>query len=214
MEEEQNIQPIENKNVPEEMSVMLTTRDGASVDPFNSPTPGESLTLSPDTKFPWERPPQYTEVRPYIEDIFLAITEEDKYIELLGMYLDNTPIDEIVQMILYTSMSSGKINPDLMLLCIEPLMYLLIAIAEQNDIEPVIYEDEDEDFDDEQKELYMEESEKTLSDMKPKQIRKSSVEPSLLAKVKELPTAEELGVANKQEEEEVEYWLKKIKRVF
>ena len=30
--------------------------------------------------------------------------------------------------------------------------------------------------------------------MKPKQIRKSSVEPSLLAKVKELPTAEELGV--------------------
>lgn len=204
MEEEQNIQPIENKNVPEEMSGMLTTRDGASVDPFNSPTPGESLTLSPDTKFPWERPPQYTEVRPYIEDIFLAITEEDKYIELLGMYLDNTPIDEIVQMILYTSMSSGKINPDLMLLCIEPLMYLLIAIAEQNDIEPVIYEDEDEDFDDEQKELYMEESEKTLSDMKPKQIRKSSVEPSLLAKVKELPTAEELGVDNKQEEEEVE----------
>lgn len=204
MEEEQNIQPIENKNVPEEMSGMLTTRDGASVDPFNSPTPGESLTLSPDTKFPWERPPQYTEVRPYIEDIFLAITEEDKYIELLGMYLDNTPIDEIVQMILYTSMSSGKINPDLMLLCIEPLMYLLIAIAEQNDIEPVIYEDEDEDFDDEQKELYMAESEKTLSDMKPKQIRKSSVEPSLLAKVKELPTAEELGVDNKQEEEEVE----------
>ena len=204
MEEEQNIQPIENKNVPEEMSGMLTTRDGASVDPFNSPTPGESLTLSPDTKFPWERPPQYTEVRPYIEDIFLAITEEDKYIELLGMYLDNTPIDEIVQMILYTSMSSGKINPDLMLLCIEPLMYLLIAIAEQNDIEPVIYEDEDEDFDDEQKELYMAESEKTLSDMKPKEIRKSSVEPSLLAKVKELPTAEELGVDNKQEEEEVE----------
>ena len=204
MEEEQNIQPIENKNVPEEMSGMLTTRDGASVDPFNSPTPGESLTLSPDTKFPWERPPQYTEVRPYIEDIFLAITEEDKYIELLGMYLDNTPIDEIVQTILYTSMSSGKINPDLMLLCIEPLMYLLIAIAEQNDIEPVIYEDEDEDFDDEQKKLYMEESEKTLSDMKPKQIRKSSVEPSLLAKVKELPTAEELGVDNKQEEEEVE----------
>ena len=204
MEEEQNIQPIENKNVPEEMSGMLTTRDGASVDPFNSPTPGESLTLSPDTKFPWERPPQYTEVRPYIEDIFLAITEEDKYIELLGMYLDNTPIDEIVQMILYTSMSSGKINPDLMLLCIEPLMYLLIAIAEQNDIEPVIYEDEDEDLDDEQKELYMKESEKTLSDMKPKQIRKSSVEPSLLAKVKELPTAEELGGDNEQEEEEAE----------
>ena len=40
MEEEQNIQPIENKNVPEEMSGMLTTSDGVSIDPFNSPTPG------------------------------------------------------------------------------------------------------------------------------------------------------------------------------
>ena len=197
-------QPIADATVESDGMLPAGLGDLAIDDPFNSPTPGESLTLSPDTKFPWERPPQYTEVRPYIEDIFLAITEEDKYIELLGMYLDNTPIDEIVQMILYTSMSSGKINPDLMLLCIEPLMYLLIAIAEQNDIEPVIYEDEDEDFDDEQKELYMAESEKTLSDMKPKQIRKSSVEPSLLAKVKELPTAEELGVDNKQEEEEVE----------
>ena len=95
----------------------------------------------------------------------------------------------------------NKINPDLMLLCIEPLMYLLIAIAEQNDIEPVIYEDEDEDLDDEQKEIYMDESEKSLKDMKPKEIRKSSVETSLLAKVKELPTAEELGVDNEQEEE-------------
>ncbi|BCV01992.1 MAG: hypothetical protein CM15mV48_390 [uncultured marine virus] len=34
MEEEQNIQPIENKNVPEEMSGMLTTRDGVSGRPF------------------------------------------------------------------------------------------------------------------------------------------------------------------------------------
>lgn len=204
MQQSPTDQPIADATVESDGMLPAGLGDLAIDDPFNSPTPGESLTLSPDTKFPWERPPQYTEVRPYIEDIFLAITEEDKYIELLGMYLDNTPIDEIVQMILYTSMSSGKINPDLMLLCIEPLMYLLIAIAEQNDIEPVIYEDEDEDFDDEQKELYMEESEKTLSDMKPKQIRKSSVEPSLLAKVKELPTAEELGVDNKQEEEEVE----------
>lgn len=204
MQQSPTDQPIADATVESDGMLPAGLGDLAIDDPFNSPTPGESLTLSPDTKFPWERPPQYTEVRPYIEDIFLAITEEDKYIELLGMYLDNTPIDEIVQMILYTSMSSGKINPDLMLLCIEPLMYLLIAIAEQNDIEPVIYEDEDEDFDDEQKELYMAESEKTLSDMKPKQIRKSSVEPSLLAKVKELPTAEELGVDNKQEEEEVE----------
>ncbi len=203
MEEQQNIQPIENKSVPEEMSGMLTTKDGTQVDPFNSPTPGESLTLTPDSKFPWERPPQYTEVRPFIEDLFLKITEDDSYVELLGLFLDNTPIDEIAQMILYTSMSSGKINPDLMLLSIEPLMYMLMAIAEQNDIEPVVYEEEDEDLDEDQQKIYVEESEKRLKDMKPKEIRKSSIEPSLLARIKELPTAEEVGVNIKKEEEEV-----------
>jgi len=177
--------------------------DGTSFDPFDAPVPGESLTAVPESKFPWERSPEYTEVRPFIEDLFLKMTEEDNYIELLGQYLNNTPIDEIVQTILYTSMTSGKINPDLMLLCIEPLMYLLIAIAEQNDIEPVIYEDEDEDLNDEQKDIYMEESEKQLKDMKPKTIRKSSVEPSLLARVKELPKAEDLGVSDTEEEEEL-----------
>ena len=78
MEEEQNINQEDNQQVPEELSGMLTTEDGVSIDPFNAPTPGESLTMSPDTKFPWERQPQYTEVRPFIEDLFLKITEEDK----------------------------------------------------------------------------------------------------------------------------------------
>jgi|TARA_R100001460_G_scaffold69396_3_gene109997 hypothetical protein len=201
MEEEENIQPIENREVPEEIANMITTDDGTSVDPFDSPTPGESLTMSPDSKFPWERPSQYSEVRPFMEDLFLKITEEENYIELLGLFLDSTPIDELTQMILYTSMANGKINPDLLLLSIEPLMYLLIAIAEQNDIEPVIYAEEDEDLDDEQKNVYMEESEKKLKDIKPEKIRKSSVEPSLLAKVEELPTAEELGIGTEQEKE-------------
>ena len=43
-------------------------------------------------------------------------------------------------------MTSGLFNPDLMLLLIEPTMYLLIAIAEENDIEPVVYEGQDEDL--------------------------------------------------------------------
>ena len=35
---------------------------------------------------------------------------------------------------------------DLMLLLIEPTMYLLIAIAEENDIEPVVYNGQDEEL--------------------------------------------------------------------
>ena len=34
--------------------------------PFNNPTPGESLTRDPEQKFPWEQPPQLNEVEPVI----------------------------------------------------------------------------------------------------------------------------------------------------
>ncbi len=30
------------------------------MNPFNSPTPGESLTVSPETRHAWESPPQQT----------------------------------------------------------------------------------------------------------------------------------------------------------
>tara|TARA_R100001460_G_C3551622_1_gene175192 strand:+ start:47 stop:709 length:663 start_codon:yes stop_codon:yes gene_type:complete len=175
------------------------------IDVFSSPTPGESLTKSPDEKFPWESAPEFTSVQPFMEEIFLQLTDEEPYIELLGLLMRKTPVDDITQVLLYKAMSSGKINPDLMLLLIEPVMYLIIAIAENSDIEPVIYEGEDiDEMDEESAQMYVNKS-KEMKDMKPEKIRKSSVEPSLLAKVEDLPTAEELDVSeesNPQEEQE------------
>lgn len=176
---------------------------GGQIDPFDAPTPGESLTKNPEEKYPWERPPQYTDTREFMEDLYLQITEDETYIDLLGSLLRKTPIDEMTQMILHTSMTKGKINPDMVLMLIEPVMYLLIAIAEQAEIEPVIYEGEDADvMSEENEQMYLDESKK-LKDMKPKEIKKSSVEPSLLAKVKELPTAQEVNVTDQEIEEEL-----------
>jgi hypothetical protein len=99
-------------------------------------------------------------------------------------------------------MSSGKINPDLLLLLIEPVMYLIIAIAENSDIEPVIYEGEDfDEMDEESAQMYVDKS-KEMKDMRPEKIRKSSVEPSLLAKVEDLPTAGDLDVSVENEPQE------------
>ena len=53
---------------------------------------------------------------------------------------------------------------------------------------------------DESKELYINESQ-NLRNIKVKEPRRTSVEPSLLAKVKELPTAKELELD--QEEEDI-----------
>jgi hypothetical protein len=85
-------------------------------------------------------------------------------------------------------MSVGKYNNDLMLLLLEPIMYLIIAIAEEYDIEPVIYEGMDND-------IAQEEDTDRAIESKPKpQVNKDSVPSSLLARVKELPSKEELGV--------------------
>ena len=53
------------------------------INPFNNPTPGESLTRDPEQKFPWEQPPQLTEVDSVIKEIFINITEKEKLLELL-----------------------------------------------------------------------------------------------------------------------------------
>jgi hypothetical protein len=80
----------------------------------------------------------------------------------------------------------GKYNNDLMLLLLEPLMYLIIAIAEEYDIEPVIYEGMDNDIAD------AEDTQVSMAKLQTKKINKDSVPASLLARVKELPSQEEL----------------------
>ena len=155
------------------------------MNPFNSPTPGESLTVSPETRHAWESPPQQTNIQPVMEQLFLQLTEKETYIELLNLLNNGTPIDELAQVILYRGMTSGLFNPDLMLLLIEPTMYLLIAIAEENDIEPNIYEGQDE-------ELADYDNVKSQISKKKQDIKKDSVPSSILQRVKTLPKLDEM----------------------
>ena len=155
--------------------------------PFNAPTPGESLTRDPEQKFPWERTPEINDVDTAIKEVFVMLTERKSLVELLNLLNNGQPVDEIAQMVAYRGMSVGKYNSDLMLLLLEPLMYLIIAIAEEYEIDPVIYEGMDDDIMDVD----------SVTDSKQKlpkpEINKDSVPSSILARVKTLPSQEELG---------------------
>ena len=155
------------------------------MNPFNSPIPGQSLTVPQETRHAWESPPRYTTVEPVLKELFLQITEKETYIELLNLLNNGTPIDELAQVILYRGMTSGLFNQDLMLLLIEPTMYLLIAIAEENDIEPNIYEGQDE-------ELADYDNVKSQISKKKQDIKKDSVPSSILQRVKTLPKLDEM----------------------
>ena len=185
--------------------------DEAGINPFNAPIPGESLTASPDNKKAWERPPEYTNEDDAMKEIYLLLTEQDKLKQLINTIDDGVPLDEIAQVILYKGYTEGKYNPDLMLLLIEPTLYLLIAIADYAEIKDyVLYTGEDNDPDTE-----IPESDITPIDMdgdgkpdmvKPtKRIREpkaESVSAGLLSRIKkELPAKVEAVTTEKVEEE-------------
>ena len=193
MQQSPTDQPIADATVESDGMLPAGLGDLAIDDPFNSPTPGESLTKTPEEKFPWEQASEYTEVRPFMEDLFLQLTEDkDRYVKLLVSFLQQVSIADTTQMLLYTSWRAGKINTDLMLLLIEPTMYLLVALAEENDIEPVIYEGQDDDL----AETETVQGQIKKEDITKKEINKDSLPPSILQRVKTLPKMDEM----KQEE--------------
>ena len=174
------------------------------MNPFNSPTPGESLTKTPEERFAWEQPPKHNTVQPVMEEMFLQLTQKENYIELLNLLNNGTPIDQLAQVILYKGMTEGLYDMDLMMLLIEPTMYLLIAIAEENEIEPVIYEEQDNELVQED-ELKNEINRQNLAKKMP--VNKSSVPPSILQRVKTLPKMDEMQQQpppQQQQEQEAE----------
>jgi len=166
--------------------------DETGVNPFNASIPGESLTSSPATKTPWEEPSRYTRQDDAMEAVYMELTNEDNLEKLIQLIDSGQALDQLAQVVLFKGYTEGLYSPDLMLLLIEPTLYLLIAIADYADIEDyVLYDEESTDpeaeihGDDVEPVSMDEEEEKTEEKPKPD---KESLGENLLAKVKsELP---------------------------
>ena len=128
--------------------VIPSEYEEAGLNPFNAPIPGESLTSSPENPKAWERPPEFTNEDDAMKALYLLLTEQDKLKVLVDTIDEGVAIDEIAQVILYKGYTEGKYNPDLMMLLIEPTIYLLISIADYAEIKDyVLYNGEDTDTD-------------------------------------------------------------------
>ena len=166
--------------------------DEVGVNPFNAPVPGESLTSPSDMPKAWERPPQHSDVENAMEAIYMELTQEDTLRKLIDMIDSDVPLDEIAQVVLYKGYTEGKFNPDLMLLLIEPTLYLLISIADYGDVKNyTLYAEEVDDpdteiSDDDVKPIMIDEDKEEKRELPKPQ--KEVLGESLLAKVeKELP---------------------------
>tara|TARA_R110000803_G_scaffold30924_1_gene69390 strand:+ start:669 stop:1289 length:621 start_codon:yes stop_codon:yes gene_type:complete len=111
----------------------------------NRPIPGSSLSSDPENPALYEQAPKFTSVYAASEDIFIQLTEPEMYMPVMEAVSEGIPILKITQMILFQEFQKGSYNPDLMMMMVEPVTYMIIALAERLDLDMVIEEDDVED---------------------------------------------------------------------
>ena len=99
------------------------------------PIPGQSLTNSPDQKYAWEQPPQTVDTKDAMVEVFEALTEPEALRNTLIALDKGVGVIDIASITLYTAFIEGKFNPDVMLLLMEPTMYMVMSLAEKADIQ-------------------------------------------------------------------------------
>jgi hypothetical protein len=155
------------------------------------PIPGQSLTNDPENPAPFEKAPEYTSVHAASEYLFAQMIERESYIPLMQAVADGTPIMEIAQVILFQGFTEGKWNPDLLVMLIEPVAYMLLALAERLDIDPVIYLDEEQDEEDEERALGTKFEELALQKFEkgsePVKVPAGVLSNEILSQIKEIP---------------------------
>ena len=114
---------------------------------FNKPISGQALTNSPEAPYDWEKPPVYTTVPEAAMGIFVEMTKEENFMPLVEALSAGFPVVDMANLILYRGFQKGQFSPDLMLLLIEPVIYILLALAEKAGIGDVVGYDGEEDDD-------------------------------------------------------------------
>jgi hypothetical protein len=96
--------------------------------------PGQSLTNDPSQPYNWERPAEYTNPREAMLYVFETLTVPDTTANVLLSISNGVGVVDIASITLYSGFLEGKWSPDLMLLLMEPTMYMIMALAEKADI--------------------------------------------------------------------------------
>jgi len=164
------------------------------------PIPGQSLTSNPDEPRPFERPPDFTNFKEALDYTTAELLEEEAYMSIVGALGDGVPVTDLAMQIGYVGFREGKWNPDLMMMLMEPLMYLLMALAEKAGIEYRI-DDEDEDEDDDT--LFEQKSKNIADTIREKtdkgQIPSGALPSDIVAKIEALEIPQESLLAKPEE---------------
>ena len=146
-----------------------------------------------------------------LDNVSLELLEEEAYTPMVLAIGDGVTITDLAMQIGYVGFREGKWNPDLMMMLMEPLMYLLMALAEKAGIKYRIDDEDDMNlFDmedgetDEEETMLVEKTKLAARVAKEKKAKESGSVPSgalpveVMEKLEAIP---EMSLLAKQEEE-------------
>tara|TARA_R100000315_G_scaffold56965_1_gene31485 strand:- start:1828 stop:2553 length:726 start_codon:yes stop_codon:yes gene_type:complete len=113
------------------------------------PIPGQSLTNSPESAYPWESPPTLTNPREALDVIVAEIMQPEAVKNIVNALANGAAVGDIGSAILYAKFTEGDITPDTMMLLAEPIMYTIMAIGEEANIKYNIEGNDLDEFDEE-----------------------------------------------------------------
>jgi len=136
------------------------------------PLPGQSLTSNPDERRPFESPPEFTNFKEALDYTVTELLQPEAYMSIMAAVGDDVPILDLVMQITYVGFREGKWNPDLMMMLIEPLIFVLMSLAEKAGIDYRIDSDDDDDDD-----TLFEEKAKNIADVAKEKLQGSTKVP-------------------------------------
>lgn len=102
---------------------------------FDAPIPGESLTAEPG-KYPYERPPQFTDPEEILNFIFRRLTNRQAVFKTLTAMDMGIPISTLTENIIMTGAAEGMWPAHTGLLCAPAVSVMLFRMAERAHIQP------------------------------------------------------------------------------
>lgn len=118
-----------------------------------APVPGQSLTNSPDNRYPWEQPPRFANPDEAAESVYQRLLQPEAIKYIVSALSNGASVTDVTSVILYGDFVSGLYNPDVMMLIFEPVMFLVMSIGEKANIDYILDVDlENEERENESKE--------------------------------------------------------------
>lgn len=118
-----------------------------------APLPGQSLTNNPDQSYPWEKPATFSNPREALNEITKLLLQPEAMKNIVKALANGASVGDLASAVLYAKFFEGEINPDVMLLLIEPTMYLMMAIGEEANIKYNIDNDDLDEFDEDDEDV-------------------------------------------------------------